>query len=97
MDYRDLRFDPPQYTVTSSTGPTLRQYYAAKAMQGIMIAEGATEKTSPGWITKNAFDVADAMIEFEATSVCPRCKKALEPSSGGQLCQYCGWDSEDKK
>lgn len=46
-------------------GMTLRDYFAAKAMQGLLsnpsIIDGMTESTIK-WIAKNAMDQADAML-----------------------------------
>lgn len=47
-------------------GMTLRDYFAAKAMQGILsnnsMIDTATESTFE-WVTKNAYQLADAMLK----------------------------------
>lgn len=49
----------------SQEGMTLRDYFAAKAMQGILsnnsMIDTATESTFE-WVTKNAYQLADAML-----------------------------------
>ena len=48
-----------------SMGMSLRDYFAAKAMQGILsnnsMIDTATESTFE-WVTKNAYQLADAML-----------------------------------
>jgi len=54
---------PSPYSLPEHQGLTLRQYYAAKAMQGWMANEFG--RGSPNDHAKWAFEVADAMIKFE--------------------------------
>ena len=42
--------------------PTKRQYYAAKAMQGLLAQD---QKRNPHGLAENAFCIAAAMINFE--------------------------------
>jgi hypothetical protein len=42
-------------------GMSLRDYFAAKALQGLIAAEG--REGSPGWFVEAAYMLADAMIE----------------------------------
>jgi hypothetical protein len=49
-------------TVTGNKGMTLRDYFAAKAMQGIV----SKEKSHVSWVdeyAKNAYKMADAMLK----------------------------------
>lgn len=49
-------------TIWQFGGMTLRDYFAAKAMQG-MLAEGSTESTAmSSLLAACAYDIADAMI-----------------------------------
>ncbi len=51
--------------VEMASDATIRDYFAAKAMQGILsnnsMIDTATESTFE-WVTKNAYQLADAML-----------------------------------
>ena len=48
-------------------GMTLRQYYAAKAMVGLIQSNDFFNHENKGWYltAKASFDIADALIKFE--------------------------------
>ncbi|MEQ5183138.1 hypothetical protein ABN222_01255 [Providencia alcalifaciens] len=50
----------------TNTGMTLRDYFAAKAMNGILanpaMIDTATDQTLE-WVAKNAYQMADAMLK----------------------------------
>lgn len=49
-----------------SGGMTLRDYFAAKAMQGILANPGQLDNVTDdaaGWVSRDAFKVADAMLK----------------------------------
>jgi hypothetical protein len=50
-------------TVTGSTGMELRDYFAAKVMQELVKVWVETDIVSPEMITKDAYKIADAMME----------------------------------
>ena len=49
---------PAQFWDERATGMTLRDYFAAKAMQGILFEGLPPEETA-----KNAYEMADAMLK----------------------------------
>ena len=49
---------PAQFWDERATGMTLRDYFAAKAMQGILFEGLLPEETA-----KNAYEMADAMLK----------------------------------
>ena len=51
----------PAHTIAMHEGMTLRDYFAAKAMQGILAGELAT--TELATITRDCYAIADAMLE----------------------------------
>ncbi|SPX93978.1 Uncharacterised protein [Morganella morganii] len=57
--------DEPDVQSLTVNDATLRDYFAAKAMQGILsnsaMIDTATESTFE-WVTKNAYQLADAML-----------------------------------
>jgi len=59
--------NPPAFIATGySEGMTLRDYFAAKAMQGMLANPKLQEqilKAGQSWIEESAYKVADAMIE----------------------------------
>jgi hypothetical protein len=62
MKIEDRAF-PMQYADDSyQTGLTLRQYYAAKALQGLLSGQWPDEKESEE-IARRAFVLADFMVE----------------------------------
>jgi pyruvate dehydrogenase complex dehydrogenase (E1) component len=50
-------------TVTGSTGMELRDYFAAKAMQELVKVWVETDIVNLEMITKDAYKIADAMVE----------------------------------
>ena len=54
----------PTYSL-SSTGMTLRQWYAGQALSGIRGDTSAAEIMAPPKLAKWCFEMADAMIAFE--------------------------------
>ena len=54
-----------QYSPHSPQGMTLRDYFAAKAMQGYMVG---TEKPCADRISETAYEIADAMLAERAKS-----------------------------
>lgn len=44
-------------------GMTLRDYFAAKAMQGEVAASAGAQQPSPGLTAEYAYRIADAMLE----------------------------------
>ena len=60
------------YIAPDEPGMTLRQFYAAMAMQGIIarsgvtiVNEGQDRMLVPNAVARGAFDYADAMLAFE--------------------------------
>jgi hypothetical protein len=53
----------PSPTHFSSSGMTLRDYFAAKAMQGIVAADSDPSPEKVGSIAEQAYILADAMLE----------------------------------
>jgi len=60
--YPFLHKHPTSGQTTMSEGMTLRDYFAAKAMQGIC-ASGPTTEWSNSRLAAEAYDLADAMME----------------------------------
>ena len=59
--------DIPAYPITARTtkeGMTLRDYFAAKAMQGLMFD---VQIPDCGYIAKTAYEMADAMMKARET------------------------------
>lgn len=60
-----VKIDMADGSSIESMGMSLRDYFAAKAMQGILsnsaMIDTATESTFE-WVTKNAYQLADAML-----------------------------------
>jgi hypothetical protein len=52
----------PSPTHFSSSGMTLRDYFAAKAMQGIVAADSDPNPEKVGSIAEQAYILADAML-----------------------------------
>lgn len=53
----------------SEEGMTLRDYFAAKAMQGILSNPGQLDNVNEDaakWVTRDAYKVADAMLKARA-------------------------------
>ena len=57
--------DPYDRSVTTCDGMTLRDYFAAKAMQGIIASEqpGDEEFVTPEMYARDAYQYADAMLK----------------------------------
>ena len=54
----------PAFPSTDTSGMSLRDYFAAKAMQGFIIEGGIRDAGYEKWsIVKSAYEMADAMIE----------------------------------
>ncbi|HCD2513564.1 TPA: hypothetical protein NBJ98_002672 [Citrobacter freundii] len=54
-----------------SSGMTLRDYFAAKAMQGILANPGQLDNVNDEaskWVAKDAYRVADAMLRARESS-----------------------------
>jgi len=52
-------------TVSGADGMTLLDYFAAKAMQGILANQGMIDNVTPEsakWVAREAYQVADAML-----------------------------------
>jgi hypothetical protein len=58
----------PEDFTPGSTGITLRQYYAGKAIHGFLAHDGTSKTETWVWdaYTRRAFEIADAMIAEEA-------------------------------
>lgn len=55
----------------SGPGMTLRDYFAAKAMQGILANPGQLDNVTDSateWVAKDAYRVADAMLKAREAS-----------------------------
>lgn len=56
---------------SANDGMQLRDYMAAKAMQGILANRGMIDNVTPDaakWVAKEAYQVADAMIAARASN-----------------------------
>ena len=53
-------------------GMTLRQYYAAKAMQGLLASETESSGYGNEQVSDRAFKIADAMIKYEQEEQCTK-------------------------
>ena len=62
MTYQPDHPESPRYTTTWHNGMTLRDYFAAKAMQG-MLAENGGGATHNDDLAKFAYEMADAMLK----------------------------------
>ena len=63
----DGRVVPPGYGVVMS-GMTLRDYFAAKALQGLLSSYGNHDLNSYSEFAENAYDAADAMLKARERS-----------------------------
>lgn len=58
MNMQEKAFPNPH--LTNETGMTLRDYFAAKAMQGMMVD---VEQPRCDYIARTAYEMAEAMLE----------------------------------
>lgn len=62
---QDSRYDGQGLVMWQDKGMTLRDYFAAKAMEGILSNRGMIDNVTPDsakWVAREAYQVADAML-----------------------------------